>query len=467
MCNIINILRVCACVVLFKSSDIECAFKMRVEDLWSGLAALGWFVSIVGCHTPGSELESVRYGPSEERFGSDTYTVASINITYKDEHGEVYTETSESGKYGEGYIGSSRGMAVHVRGKGPDGERDHTGCTWPLLSAAAPTEPLPREPWIAVIRRGSCNFEIKVQNAWRANASAVLIYNDRDTTVLEKMKLSTDNGRNISAVFTYRWKGEEITRLVDNGTRVMIGVIKGRTYTHINSNINNASEAGTIYSTSVLFVSISFIVLMVISLAWLVFYYIQRFRYIHAKDRMSKRLCCAAKKALSKIPVKSLKTDDREVQGDGECCAICIEPYKVSETLRSLPCRHDFHKNCIDPWLLEHRTCPMCKMDILKYYGFVFTGSQESILQLEVEEARTSLSPGRNRHPLTLLTSDNSYEEASSERSSRAASPDHLVPARTDPPPDRSCGGSPTHSQRDECSREDAASVSSRSSPHD
>lgn len=25
----------------------------------------------------------------------------------------------------------------------------------------------------------------------------------------------------------------------------------------------------------------------------------------------------------------------------------------------------------MDPWLLEHRTCPMCKMDILKHYGFV------------------------------------------------------------------------------------------------
>lgn len=411
---------------------------MRVQNILSRLATLGWFVSFVGCHSPGSELDSVRYGPTDDRFGGDIYTVARINITYEDEHGEMYTETSESGKYGEGYVGSSRGMAVHVRAKGPDGANDHTGCTWPLLSVAAPTEPLPNEPWIAVIRRGSCNFEIKVQNAWRANASAVLIYNDRDTTVLEKMKLSTDNGRNISAVFTYKWKGEEITRLVDNGTKVMIGIIKGRTFTHINNNINK---------TSVLFVSISFIVLMVISLAWLVFYYIQRFRYIHAKDRLSKRLCCAAKKALSKIPVKSLKTDDREVQGDGECCAICIEPYKVSETLRSLPCRHDFHKNCIDPWLLEHRTCPMCKMDILKYYGFVFTGSQESILQLEAD-------PERARH-LTLLSSDDSYSEAGSARSSRAASPDHLVQA----PPRRSCEGSPIHGERGDLTRDEATSA--------
>lgn len=44
-------------------------------------------------------------------------------------------------------------------------------------------------------------------------------------------------------------------------------------------------------------------------------------------------------------------------------------------------CRHEFHKSCIDPWLLEHRTCPMCKMDILKHYGFV-VGAQNQIINL-------------------------------------------------------------------------------------
>ena len=32
-------------------------------------------------------------------------------------------------------------------------------------------------------------------------------------------------------------------------------------------------------------------------------------------------------------------------------------------------CRHLFHKSCVDPWLLDHRTCPMCKMNILKALG--------------------------------------------------------------------------------------------------
>lgn len=31
--------------------------------------------------------------------------------------------------------------------------------------------------------------------------------------------------------------------------------------------------------------------------------------------------------------------------------------------------RHVFHKHCVDPWLLDHRTCPMCKMNILKALG--------------------------------------------------------------------------------------------------
>jgi hypothetical protein len=34
--------------------------------------------------------------------------------------------------------------------------------------------------------------------------------------------------------------------------------------------------------------------------------------------------------------------------------------------LRVLNCKHEFHKECGDPWLLEHQTCPLCKANILE-----------------------------------------------------------------------------------------------------
>lgn len=108
---------------------------------------------------------------------------------------------------------------------------------------------------------------------------------------------------------------------------------------------------------------------MLISLAWLVFYYVQRFRYIHAKDRLERKLCNRAKTALAIISTSVVRRDDLDVYGDPEqkpTCAVCIETYREADVVRVLPCRHQFHKGCIDQWLLEKRTCPMCKYSILE-----------------------------------------------------------------------------------------------------
>ncbi|KAH8854627.1 E3 ubiquitin-protein ligase [Schistosoma japonicum] len=60
----------------------------------------------------------------------------------------------------------------------------------------------------------------------------------------------------------------------------------------------------------------------------------------------------------------------KEITSDYQQCAICIEGFRTMDNIRILPCRHYFHKLCIDPWLLEQRNCPMCKLDILQAYGF-------------------------------------------------------------------------------------------------
>ncbi|KIN07777.1 hypothetical protein OIDMADRAFT_186690 [Oidiodendron maius Zn] len=49
-------------------------------------------------------------------------------------------------------------------------------------------------------------------------------------------------------------------------------------------------------------------------------------------------------------------------------CVVCLEEYVdgVSRVM-SLPCGHEFHAECITPWLItRRRTCPICKGDVVR-----------------------------------------------------------------------------------------------------
>jgi len=48
-----------------------------------------------------------------------------------------------------------------------------------------------------------------------------------------------------------------------------------------------------------------------------------------------------------------------------EECSVCLADLQVGDTLRSLPnCVHSFHRSCIDLWLLQSSTCPLCKVEV-------------------------------------------------------------------------------------------------------
>jgi len=45
---------------------------------------------------------------------------------------------------------------------------------------------------------------------------------------------------------------------------------------------------------------------------------------------------------------------------DALACSICTEDFIENEKVRILPCRHIYHPQCIDPWLLRIAgTCPL------------------------------------------------------------------------------------------------------------
>ncbi|XP_060035029.1 RING finger protein 150 isoform X1 [Erinaceus europaeus] len=279
----------------------------------------------------------------------EEWYTAFVNITYREPAAAApRSEKSECGRYGEhspkqdarGQVAMA--LAAHER----------PACD-PATRFAAP----PGASWIALIPRGNCTYRDKIRNAFLQNASAVVIFNVGSNTN-DTITMPHAGVEDIVAIMIPEPKGRELVSLLERNLTVTMYI-----------SIGTRNLQKYVSRTSVVFVSISFIVLMIISLAWLVFYYIQRFRYANARDRNQRRLGDAAKKAISKLQVRTIKKGDKETEPDFDNCAVCIEGYKPNDVVRILPCRHLFHKSCVDPWLLDHRTCPMCKMNILKALG--------------------------------------------------------------------------------------------------
>ncbi|XP_070552144.1 uncharacterized protein [Ptychodera flava] len=67
------------------------------------------------------------------------------------------------------------------------------------------------------------------------------------------------------------------------------------------------------------------------------------------------------KSQLDQLPLFDyLPENDRE----DNTCNICFVDYERNEALRRLPCFHRYHAECIDPWLKQNPTCPVCRVRV-------------------------------------------------------------------------------------------------------
>eukprot|EP00850_Spirogloea_muscicola_P022438 SM000295S11273 [mRNA] locus=s295:118084:125676:+ [translate_table: standard] len=216
------------------------------------------------------------------------------------------------------------------------------GCA-PLASA-----PAGGEHAFALIERGGCLFDVKVQHAQQAGFFAVIVFNND-----LGRELITMSGRQpgfIPAVFVTNESGEEL---------LMLSEIPG-TICYI---------APTFESAAWSVLAVSFVSLLAVSAVLATFFFVRR----HQLRRIGSRLILLREAlGMSASEVKALpsftfKCGVNVAGGHGgtsETCAICLEDYEPGEKIRVLPCGHEFHVPCIDLWLMTRRPfCPVCKRD--------------------------------------------------------------------------------------------------------
>jgi len=52
-------------------------------------------------------------------------------------------------------------------------------------------------------------------------------------------------------------------------------------------------------------------------------------------------------------------------------CLVCLSEYVPTEEVRTMPCLHFFHTDCIDKWLRKANSCPICKFNIKLNYNAI------------------------------------------------------------------------------------------------
>ena len=109
--------------------------------------------------------------------------------------------------------------------------------------------------------------------------------------------------------------------------------------------------------------------------------------FLIVKHVRQQRLQREAKKVLKTIPLMTYSVVYEEryglrngsdngssstIDSSIDCCSICLGGFKWKEKVRRLDCKHYFHQNCGDKWLVAHATCPLCLQSINAVWYFLF-----------------------------------------------------------------------------------------------
>ncbi|PSS21606.1 E3 ubiquitin-protein ligase RHC1A [Actinidia chinensis var. chinensis] len=100
----------------------------------------------------------------------------------------------------------------------------------------------------------------------------------------------------------------------------------------------------------------------------------------------------------------TIKITHRHLNTDSHC-PVCKDKFELGCDARQMPCNHIYHSDCIVPWLVQHNSCPVCRLELPP----LGSGSARSNRRLSGDNGSTSSgreNSGSNhgrRNPLSFL----------------------------------------------------------------
>lgn len=91
--------------------------------------------------------------------------------------------------------------------------------------------------------------------------------------------------------------------------------------------------------------------------------------YLRSRGDISQIVGCIEEQWIQSQLLELPQSVYRDIAGDIEECCLCLECFEAEDTLKTLPCNHYFHKDCIDSWFSSQkyhvRRCPLCNTNPL------------------------------------------------------------------------------------------------------
>lgn len=269
----------------------------------------------------------------------------------------------------------------------------NTSTLFRLMSSASGMQVATRNflPFIVLIQRGGCDFDLKVLHAQKANYSGVIVYNNvtgdyfpmsgrRYAPQIRIPSVMVDKRSGMTLSSKFLWSDHHETYLIS---------------------LINYYNLPLKYVLICLLIMVGITLLVLIGCFFIHMCNLWR-RFTHS--RLSPRF-------LRQLATKRYVKDEDPY----DTCPICLEDYQERDKLRLLTCNHAFHTKCIDPWLLRNRRrCPVCNGQV------IFSNERDTSQQHGENVPQTAIGSFERVHRFFRARNRSVNLHATSNRSSRS-----------------------------------------------